>query len=79
MVVGAVTLGRVMGALVPICTTPELETTISPSDRVHVVVPARLLVGVVVGTGDSTNVSPSNPNPTPTCREKRLRGTAQTM
>ena len=59
IVVVAVTLGRVMGVLVPICTTPELETTISPPDRVHIVALAWLCVDVVVEIGDSVNVSPS--------------------
>lgn len=31
-VVGAVTVGSVMGGLVPMMTTPELEMTVSPSD-----------------------------------------------
>lgn len=31
-VVGAVTVGKVIGLFVPIITTPELEMTISPSD-----------------------------------------------
>lgn len=36
-VVGDVTSGKVMGGLVPMMTTPELDTTISLSDLVHVV------------------------------------------
>lgn len=32
IVVGAVTVGKVIGVFVPIITTPELEMTISPSD-----------------------------------------------
>ena len=36
-VVGVLTLGSVMGGLVPMLTTPELETIVSPSGLVQVV------------------------------------------
>jgi hypothetical protein len=55
-VVGVVTLGRVMGGLVPITTTPELETTTWPSDLVQLVATGEVVV-VDVG-GERVNVSP---------------------
>lgn len=56
-VVNEETVGKVMGGLVPIITTPELEMTVCPSGSVQVV-PAPTLE-VPLGRGESVKVSPS--------------------
>lgn len=57
-VVGVVTVGRVIGVLVPMITTPELEITVCPSDRVHVVAMGDDVMLVPPDGGVSVNVSP---------------------
>ena len=60
-VVGELTVGSVIGRLVPMITTPELEMTVCPSDRVQVVATGDDVIVVMVAPEEGVRVNVSPP------------------